>query len=94
MMVKLFAALPLLLVSVAGHAAVVGVAELQDGASILLQDEQGPCVGSARMASFVKAGASAVPGCWVARGHHIAVVFLDGDIGAVPVAALKPPKSA
>ena len=52
MMVKLFATLPLLLVSVVGHAAVVGVAELQDGASILLQDEQGPCVGSARMASF------------------------------------------
>ncbi|NRF66190.1 hypothetical protein HLB44_04265 [Aquincola sp. S2] len=93
-MVKLLAALPLL-VSFGSHAAIVGVAEMQDGASILFQDDRGPCVGAARLASFVKpAAAGTIPGCWVARGHHIAVVFFDGDVGAVPVAALKPPKNA
>lgn len=75
------------------QAGIVGVADMQNGASIVFHDERGPCIGTARLAAFVSAQGESIPGCWVSRIHHIAVVFFDGDVGAVPVAALKPPKN-
>ncbi len=93
---KAIALLPLGLLSFACHsadAAVLGVADMQDGASIVFHDESGPCKGAAKLASFITAKGDSIPGCWVSRQQHIAVVFFDGDVGAVPVAALKPPKN-
>lgn len=78
--------------SLSATANVVGVAE-RDGTSILLHDTKGPCVGDAQFAEFIAVQGLKVPGCWMLRGQHVSIVFLDGDIAAVPVAALKPPKS-
>jgi hypothetical protein len=90
---KAIALLPLGLLSFACHSAVLGVADMQDGASIVFHDESGPCKGAAKLASFITPKGESIPGCWVSRAQHIAVVFFDGDVGAVPVAALKPPKN-
>ena len=90
---KAIAVLPLGLLSFACHSAVLGVADMQDGASIVFHDESGPCKGAAKLASFITPKGDSIPGCWVSRAQHIAVVFFDGDVGAVPVAALKPPKN-
>jgi hypothetical protein len=93
-MTKAFALLPLALLTATCNAGILGVAEMQNGASIVFHDESGPCKGTAKLASFMTPQGDAIPGCWVSRVHHIAVVFFDGDVGAVPVAALKPPKNA
>jgi hypothetical protein len=90
---KAAALLSLGLMSAVSHAGILGVAEMNNGASIVFHDETGPCKGTAKMASFMTAAGESIPGCWVSRVHHIAVVFFDGDVGAVPVAALKPPKN-
>jgi hypothetical protein len=71
---------------------VVGVAE-SEGTSILLHDVKGPCVGDAQFAEFIAVQGLKVPGCWMLRGKLVSIVFLDGDVAAVPVAVLKPPKS-
>lgn len=74
-------------------AALIAEAPMSSGAVVLLHDEPGPCKGDALLAEFVD-GSHSVPGCWVDRGGHIAVVFLDGDVGAIPKTALRPPRKA
>jgi hypothetical protein len=78
--------------SVSAAAELIAEAELPGGAVVLLFDEAGPCVGDAKRAEYRSAAGEATPGCWVMRQDRVAIVFLDGDIGAVPISALKPPK--
>ena len=68
-------------------------APMGGGAVVLLHDEAGPCVGGALLAEYVSPDGSKVPGCWVKRPGHVAIVFFDGDVGAVPEGALQKPKS-
>lgn len=76
------------------HARVFAEAPLAGGATIVLHDEPGPCVGGAMLAQFISAAGEITPGCWVKRPGHVAIVFLDGDVGAVPEAALQKPKTS
>jgi hypothetical protein len=70
------------------------VADLPGGATVQLHDVAGPCVGGALRAEYVAADGAKVPGCWVKRIGHVALIFFDGDVGAIPEAQLKPPKKA
>jgi hypothetical protein len=80
--------------SIPAAADVALVADLPGGASIELHDVAGPCVGGALRAEYVAADGTKVPGCWVKRPGHIALIFFDGDVGAIPDMQLKPPKKA
>lgn len=91
-MKTLWIAAALAAMSLPAAANLVGVVE-QEGTSILLYDTKGPCVGDAQFAEYVAIQGLKVPGCWMLRSQHVSIVFLDGDIAAVPLAALKPPKS-
>lgn len=79
--------------SLSGLAKPVLEAPMAGGAVVLLHDEAGPCVGGALFAEYVAAdGSKVVPGCWVTRPGHVAIVFFDGDVGAVPEQALRAPR--
>lgn len=78
--------------SLAAHAEVIAEAPLDGGASVVFHDAPGPCMGEAKLVEHIAADGKRTPGCYVLRGDRLACVFLDGDIGAVPIAALKPPK--
>jgi hypothetical protein len=86
------AALLLLACAFAAHAEVIAEAPLDGGAAVLFHDTAGPRMGEAKLVEHIAADGTRTPGCYVLRGDKLACVFLDGDIGAVPVAALKPPK--
>jgi hypothetical protein len=83
----------LALVATAGQAGakIALEAPMAGGAAILLHDTAGPCVGMALMAEYVAADGLRVPGCWTKRPGHVAVVFFDGDVGAIPDEALRKP---
>lgn len=72
----------------------VGVADTETGAALVFHDDKGICVGEALRAEFVAPGKPTIAGCWVARGPFVYVVFLDGDIARVPVAAIRKPTPA
>lgn len=61
------------------------------GGRIELHQDRGPCQRLARRAAYVpaKGEGETVAGCWVGEGDVVAIVFFDGDIARVPVAALK-----
>jgi hypothetical protein len=72
----------------------LAVATGGDGSSIIFTDERGPCIGDARLAWYVSPDArSKVPGCYVLSPQGVAVSWLDGDRGDVPMQALKKPTS-
>jgi hypothetical protein len=73
-------------------AKVFAEAPMAGGAVVLLHDEPGPCVGGALLVQYVAPAGEITPGCWIARGDRIALVFLDGDVGAVQSQALRIPK--
>lgn len=73
------------------YPAVIAEAPMGSGAIILLHDEPGPCRGEALLAEFIDAERT-TPGCWVLRGTHVAIVFLDGDVGSIPKTALRQPR--
>jgi hypothetical protein len=75
-----------------GQAAVLGTAEMLGGAAIVFHDIAGPCKGAAKFAEYIAVDGERTGGCWVRRASHLAVVFFDGDVGAVPHGALTPPK--
>lgn len=81
--------LALTLVSSA-NAAMIATAETEDPlASMHFHDDQGPCLGVARKAEFVKTGSPTIVGCWVVRaGGYVTVAWLDGDMDKVPLSAL------
>lgn len=60
--------------------------------TIRLRPEQGPCVGTARLAEFrAKADSKPVQGCWMGRmtpqGPLVTINWLDGDRDDIPPAA-------
>lgn len=88
-------ALVLLLAALPALAAPIYTAPLNDGSSIVLTDDAGPCVGQARLALWVSRDArTQVPGCYAppAPGAEaVFVLFLDGELAKVPLAALRKP---
>lgn len=85
----LFAILSLSAIS--ASAGVVAEAISGDGARIVFHDDVGPCVGRAKLAEYVPVNGAVVPGCWLATPSHVAVSFLDGERGSVPVSHLQIP---
>lgn len=81
----------LALVPLVAGAKVVGVVSMQGGAELLLHDDAGPCVRGARRAEYVKQGEPVVPGCWLSAGAVLHLVFFDGDVGTVPLQAVRQP---
>jgi hypothetical protein len=72
---------------------ILGTADMADGSTLVFYNDAGPtCIGPAKRAELVALDGARIGACWVPRPQHLAVVFFDGDIGAVPVSALKPPK--
>lgn len=87
-------ALVLLALVASVNAETLAEATLPDGASVSFTDEAGPCVGDARLAWYISANArNKVPGCYVMAPGFVAVSWLDGDRGNIPMAALKKPTS-
>lgn len=85
---------PLLLaLALPAQAAVVGVVEGEGSRLELHDDAGGLCVGQARKAEHVPDKGARVPGCWTTGNGIIFVVFLDGEIGKIPMQAVKPPKT-
>lgn len=91
-MKRAICALLLLLFVGVTQAAVIGEVESSTG-RIDLMDEAGPCVDGARAAAYVPRHGKTIPGCWVAGGSVVFVVFFDGDTARVPVSAVRPPKT-
>lgn len=90
---SLIALIPLIFAVSAG-AAIVAEAPMSDGAAVYLHDTAGPCTGRALQVEYVAKAGERTWGCWVQNAPtHISLVFLDGDTGAVPVGALRPPKA-
>lgn len=75
-------------------ARIVAEAPLAGGGSIVLHDQAGPCVGGALLAQHITVAGDITPGCWIKRPGHVAIVFLDGDVGAVPEGALQKPRTS
>lgn len=80
-----------LLLCAPAHAKVLAEAPMLDGGVVLLHDEPGPCVGRAQLAEYFNAAGEKTLGCWITRGAHIALVFFDGDVGSIPITALRTP---
>ena len=75
----------------AAQADVVGYVQSPEG-RIDLHEDSGPCKAQAKRAEYVPVhGGEAVPGCWIAKGSFVGIVFMDGDIAQIPVAALQKP---
>ena len=89
-------ALSLLVLLAAAHAqaAILAEAPMEGDAVVYLHDVAGPCLGDAKLAEYITAAGERTPGCWVRRADHIAVVFLDGDVGTIPARVLRKPKGA
>lgn len=91
---RLIALVPLLFAVSAG-AAIQAEAPMADGGTVYLHDTAGPCTGRALQVEHVSKAGERTVGCWVQHAPtHISLVFLDGDIGRIPVEALRPPKGA
>jgi hypothetical protein len=73
------------------EARVIAIAQSGDGARIVLHDEVGPCVGSAKLAEYIPLNGTTVQGCWLAVPGNVTVAFLDGERGKVPIEDLKKP---
>lgn len=79
-----------MLFTASANSEVIATAETEDPlASMHFHDDQGPCLGFARKAEFVKTGSPTIVWCWVVRaGGYISVAWLDGDMDKVPLSAL------
>ena len=79
------------LLTLPAHASVVGYVQAPEG-RIELHEDRGLCKAEAKRAEYLPVkGGEAVPGCWISKGSFVGVVFLDGDIAQIPVAALQKP---
>ena len=88
--------IPLLMLLFLGsaQAAPILIATSQDGASITLHDEAGPCLGEAKLAVWQSADAKQrIPGCYKVGSQGVYVVFLDGDMATIPLQLLRKPTS-
>ena len=79
--------------AVDAEAKIIAEAQVSEGIYVVFHDTSGPCLGEAKLVEYVPKDGNKVPGCWVARGDKLMCVFLDGDVGAVPMAHLKDPKN-
>ena len=85
----------LLLAPLTAHAAMVGVVKNDEG-QIELYSTPGLCVNGALAATYrsVKTSVDPIQGCWTMRGGVVYLVFLDGDMGQIPAAAVRKPEAA
>lgn len=83
-----------LLVPLTTQAVVFGIVRTSGG-QLELHDTPGPCVGGALAATYRPANPKSEPvqGCWVARDGFVYLVFLDGDVGKIPMAAVREPET-
>jgi hypothetical protein len=81
----------LALAALSADAKVIAIAQSGDGARIVLHDEAGPCVGSAKLAEYVPLSGAIVQGCWLAVPGSVTVSFLDGERGKVPLENMTKP---
>lgn len=85
----------LCLLAAPAHAAVFGTANTITGRIDLHNTAGAVCVGDALAATYRPANpdATTVSGCWTAGGDVVFVVFFDGDIARIPMAAVRKPVS-
>src|SRR6185369_14176440 len=94
LVVCVFLLLATLLTPASAATGITAEADGPDGSVIVLYEDAGPCVGGARRAEYVAPdGKTKTPGCWVATPRGVSVAFFDGEGGAIPATALRPPKS-
>jgi len=79
----------LALASLSVEAKAIAFAQSADGARIVLHDDVGPCVGTAKLAEYIPVNGPRVQGCWLALSSSVTVAFLDGERGTVAFADLK-----
>lgn len=72
---------------------VVVEARHPSGAVIQLHNETGPCVGNAKLATFIYPNKKKVQGCWKTDGVVVSVAWFDADGGAIPAKFFKPPET-
>jgi len=83
-------AVSLALAAVSADAKVLAFAQSGDGARIVLYDDAGPCVRSAKLAEHISLNGDRVQGCWLTSSGNVLVSFLDGERGTIPLAHLRP----
>jgi hypothetical protein len=79
----------LALAAVSADAKAIAFAQSADGARIVLHDDAGPCVGTAKLAEYIPLNGTKVQGCWLALSGSVTVAFLDGERGSVAFGDLK-----
>lgn len=82
----------LVLLPFAATAEIIGVVELEQGRTLRFHNVTGPCKGQALLVEYIEPGSEAVPGCWRAGHGQVSMVFLDGDVAAIPVAMVRTPR--
>jgi len=87
---RYIAAISLALAAASVDAKVLAFVQSGDGARIVLYDEAGPCVRSAKLAEHISPSGEKVQGCWLTAAGNVMVSFLDGERGTIPLAHLKP----
>lgn len=83
-------AISLALAAASVDAKVLAFVQSGDGARIVLYDEAGPCVRSAKLAEHISLNGDKVQGCWLTASGNVMVSFLDGERGTIPLAHLRP----
>lgn len=91
---KILTAVVLATACALAHASIIGVVDSVDGDRLEFHDSAGACVGEALHVEYIRADQRKVPGCYVVRNGAAQIVFFDGDVGVVPVAAIRRPKAA
>jgi hypothetical protein len=71
------------------QAQVLAFAKSGDGASIVLHEKAGPCMGRARFAEHITASGERTAGCWLKTSEKVLISFLDGERGDIPLVHLK-----
>jgi hypothetical protein len=71
------------------QAQVLAFAKSGDGASIVLHEKPGPCIGRARYAEHITAQGERTAGCWLKTSDKVLISFLDGERGDIPLVHLK-----
>jgi len=71
------------------QAQVLAFAQSGDGASIVLHERSGPCMGKARLAEHITAAGQRTSGCWLKTTEKVLISFLDGERDDIPLIHLK-----
>lgn len=91
---KFIIAAALAAASVSAAANIVQEARAENGAAVLLFDEQGTvCVAPARRAQYVSPRGDVTEGCFKLIGlEAVQIAFVDGDAMQLPIGVFKAPK--